>query len=149
MRSFSRQVTVLPNMMLMDYDIQLSGLSPNVLALAAAGTVWVVYKVAKAAHSRSKATKLLGPPSPSLVFGITRHLTMDNSERLYEEWSEKYGNAFEIPTIMGSKRTVLFDPRAVNHYFSKDTYVYVHSADRKKFIKQLVSLSIHIGGFSY
>jgi len=115
---------------------------PKVLAVAAAGAAWLIYRLSKAAGGRSKETKLRGPPSPSWIFGVTRHITMDNSSAIYEEWSEKYGVAFEIPTVMGSRRTILFDPRAVTHYFNKDTFGYVHSADRKKFIKQLAGESL-------
>lgn len=126
-------------MISMDFTLDLG---PKVLAVAAAGAAWLIYRLSKAAGGKSKETKLLGPPSPSWIFGVTRHLTMDSSCALYEEWSEKYGVAFEIPTVMGSRRTILFDPRAVTHYFNKDTFGYVHSADRKKFIKQLVSLIV-------
>lgn len=115
-------------------------IGPKVLALLATGAAWLTYRAFNAILSKSKATKLRGPPSPSWIFGVTRHLTMDNSCALYEEWLAKYGVAFKIPTVLGSSRTILFDARAITHYFNKDTVGYVHPPDRSRFIKQIVSL---------
>ena len=125
---------------LSDYSTQYDA---KIFAVTAAGVAWLLYTVAKAARSTSKATKLCGPPSPSWVFGMTRHITMDNSEFIYEEWCKKYGVAFEIPTVLGSKRVIISDPKAMTHFFSKDTYGYAHPVDRGRFIKQIVSFLLN------
>lgn len=46
---------------------------------------------------------------------------------LYEAWEVEYGSVFTIPWTPGQDRIVLADPKAVAHFFARDTLTYVQS----------------------
>ncbi|KAL4079875.1 cytochrome P450 [Scleroderma yunnanense] len=43
---------------------------------------------------------------------------------MYEAWYEEYGAAYEIPLTLGQKRIVLCDPKALVHFFGRDSSSY-------------------------
>ncbi|KAG6333009.1 hypothetical protein ID866_6077 [Astraeus odoratus] len=75
---------------------------------------------------RLRATDLRGPSSRSIIFGVGEDL-LDSSDpgAVYEAWAREYGGVYEIPMALGERRTVLCDPKAITHFFSKDTSTYV------------------------
>ncbi|KAI6040779.1 cytochrome P450 [Pisolithus marmoratus] len=87
----------------------------------------LVLRVAiQATRKKSRKTKLRGPKSPSLLFGVGKEIFKSpDMGAMFEEWSKEYGVAYEIPMMFGQKRTVLCDPKAVAHLFTKDTWSYV------------------------
>ncbi|KIM65582.1 hypothetical protein SCLCIDRAFT_22490 [Scleroderma citrinum Foug A] len=44
---------------------------------------------------------------------------------IYEEWMKEYGVAFEVPAALGQKTIMLFDPRALQHYYKRETWTYI------------------------
>ncbi|KAJ7059595.1 cytochrome P450 [Mycena amicta] len=91
-------------------------------------------------HSQGplKLTILNGPQSASYFYGASRTLARsDDHGELFEEWSKLYGPVFQIPTAFGGRRTVILDPRAVNHFYSRERSVYVKSKLSRAVISNL------------
>ncbi|KAF7324444.1 Cytochrome P450 [Mycena venus] len=97
----------------------------DVLILAA--SFWLVTKVVRRITSRSsQGTKLNGPPSESLLFGLNRKVVgAPDSGLLYQEWAARYGPVFEIPTAFRGRKVILCDPKAVNHFYSMERTIYI------------------------
>ena len=129
-----RPIPPSPTIMLTVFGIELGSID---LALAAAG-IWLVHKLSQTIRTRTRTTKLLGPPASSWLLGVSREVFQGDSGTILESWSDKYGVAFQIPTSLGSRRTVLFDPRAIAHFYSKETFGYVQNSFTKKAIANIV-----------
>ncbi|KAJ7165645.1 cytochrome P450 [Mycena crocata] len=99
----------------------------DILILAAG--LWLVAKIVRRVANRSAhGTTLNGPPRPSLLFGVSRLVFQsDDSGILFQDWAAKYGPVFQIPTAFGGRRTILCDPKAVNHFYSMERSIYVKS----------------------
>ena len=89
--------------------------------------------------AKPKTTLLNGPRSPSWLFGVLREVSDDIAGDLYEKWADQYGSAYCVPGALGSKRVVLFDPRAISHFFARDSYGYIHQENRRRVMEQHVS----------
>ncbi|KAG7096289.1 hypothetical protein E1B28_003736 [Marasmius oreades] len=88
--------------------------------------------------TKSISTPLKGPPSKSRIFGVTQDPQFfTDSGALYEEWGAKYGSVYTIPMILGRKKTVLLDPKAISNFYVKETSVYVGTPFSKKFIARI------------
>ncbi|PPQ76663.1 hypothetical protein CVT26_013956 [Gymnopilus dilepis] len=89
--------------------------------------------------SRTNATKLLGPPNPSLIFGALPMILKapGHASDLYNTWIQTYGPAFRVPGPMGSSRIMIFDPRAITHFYSKETFTYVQTKFTKIFVANI------------
>ncbi|KAG8214369.1 cytochrome P450 [Butyriboletus roseoflavus] len=84
-------------------------------------------------------TQLRGPPSESFLYGVDKHiLDAENSGDVYETWAQEYGPVYAIPSIWGNKRIVLNDPKAIAHFYSKDTWTYIHIPIHRKTIANLL-----------
>ncbi|KAL0948964.1 hypothetical protein HGRIS_009067 [Hohenbuehelia grisea] len=105
------------------------------LLLAAA---WAVsFVLIKVFRRDSGATPLRGPPSPSRFFGYSRVLTeSQDSAAVYGEWAAQYGPVFRIPAILGSYKILLCDPKALAHFYSKETFTYVQTGFSRIFIEK-------------
>ncbi|KAG5634681.1 hypothetical protein H0H81_001121 [Sphagnurus paluster] len=85
---------------------------------------FVFLRLAKLARKR-RTTRLPGPPSTSLIFGVTRDIVQgEDSGAVYEEWEKQYGAVYAIPSKLGSREIVLCDPKAIAHYYAGDTFTY-------------------------
>lgn len=116
---------------------------PNIRALDAlvlAVGAWTVYKLLQAWRTRAKTTTLPGPPSESWLFGVSRQVFNGDSGVLYEQWSKEYGPVFQVPGVMGQRRTVITDPKALAHFFGKQGVGYVNSQFAKTAIANLVRI---------
>ncbi|OAX33612.1 cytochrome P450 [Rhizopogon vinicolor AM-OR11-026] len=90
--------------------------------------LWALVKVLRAARWRMKTTQLRGPPSTSIIYGVSRDLVASTkSGAMYEHWAEEYGVAYNIPTVLGRSAIVLCDPKAIAHFYARDTWTYVHT----------------------
>ncbi|KAI6040775.1 cytochrome P450 [Pisolithus marmoratus] len=88
--------------------------------------VWVLRVAIHATRKKPRKTRLRGPKSPSLWFGVGKELfESPDMGAMFEAWSKEYGMAYEIPMLCGGTRTVLCDPKAVAYLFTKDTWSYV------------------------
>ncbi|KAG6819098.1 hypothetical protein H0H92_002338, partial [Tricholoma furcatifolium] len=70
-------------------------------------------------------TPLNSPKGKSYILGLIGDLSeLPALSLLYEKCEKMYGSVFAVPGPMGSKAVVLCDPKAVAHFFSKDTETY-------------------------
>jgi len=46
---------------------------------------------------------------------------------MYERWATEYGVAYMIPSVLGQTRVVLYDPRAIAHFYARETWIYVQT----------------------
>ena len=104
-----------------------------VIALLLIGLVF------KRSLSKQESLPLDGPPRKNKIFGYQQEL-MDaaNPGRLHEEWAAEYGPVYKVPTMFGSERMVILDPKAVTQFYSKETTVYVRSKFERSGIEAFV-----------
>ncbi len=89
-------------------------------------------------------TPLLGPPSSSWLLGASKTLAdSDDKVRIYQQWAIQYGHVYRITGIFGSSEIILCDPKAVAHFYSKETLTYVRPAAIRLFISTFVGLIEH------
>ncbi|KAK7448083.1 hypothetical protein VKT23_013840 [Stygiomarasmius scandens] len=114
------------------YALKLS----DVLFIALA--IWLVSKLISRARRDLHLTPLKGPPRQSLLFGVLKYVNQaPDSGAVYEEWASKYGLVYQIPGVLGSKRVVLMDPKAVAHFYARETTTYVQTGMAKSFITRM------------
>lgn len=105
--------------------------------------LFVSYKLVKTfvtRKSNARLPKLKGPPNTSLLYGRLLEVNKSNDRgTTYAEWAGKYGDVFEIPAQLGGRHIIIFDPKAIAHFLSKDTFTYIGSNFSKAFIKRFVS----------
>ncbi|KAH9887704.1 cytochrome P450 [Cubamyces lactineus] len=112
--------------MIIPSDLQSAIPGWNIFLIGAA--LYLVYKVGKSYASRSRATPLSGPPSPSWIFGIRKGDGNDPSgAALYEEWAAQYGSVYRVPAPFGSTRVIVMDPKAISHFYTLETFTYVQT----------------------
>ena len=93
---------------------------------SAALATFLVYKVVAELCGKAPTTRLVGPPSPSLIYGVAKDTTeSDDPGSIYEEWVKEYGVAFEVPFALGQRMIMLFDPKALQHYYTRETWTYI------------------------
>ncbi|KAJ7914059.1 cytochrome P450 [Mycena leptocephala] len=100
---------------------------------------WVAIKlVCGLANRKARRTKLNGPPSDSFIFGISRRMAQStDGSLLFQGWAAEYGPVFRLPTAFGGHKTILCDPKAVNHFYSMERSVYVKSKLGRAVIESL------------
>jgi len=90
--------------------------------------LWAFVKVLRALRWRLKTTQLRGPPRTSLIYGVSHDLaSSQDSGGMYERWATEYGMAYMIPSVLGQTRIVLCDPRAIAHFYARETWTYVRT----------------------
>lgn len=97
-------------------------------------------------------TQLAGPPSTSLLFGVTKRISdmhesgkfCEDAGKLYWEWAEQYGPVYRIPAAFGFEKIVLCDPKAIQHFYSHETVGYVYTKMMRRAVENLVSYSINL-----
>ncbi|KAI9464900.1 cytochrome P450 [Boletus coccyginus] len=116
-------------------------------ATVASAAVWALLRFLRTSHRQLRTTQLRGPPSESFLYGVgKRILDPDNAGAAYEEWVREYGPVFTAPSTLGSDRIVLCDPKAIAHFYSKDTWTYIQTPLTKKLLESSVGkglLSVH------
>ncbi|KAI6040734.1 cytochrome P450 [Pisolithus marmoratus] len=76
-------------------------------------------------HS-SKGTRLRGPSSPSFLYGVAKDIIeAPDSGEIYETWVKEYGVAYEVPVALGQRAIMLFDPKALQHCYARETWTYI------------------------
>jgi hypothetical protein len=107
--------------------------------------LWVLSKVAKILRRRAKTTQLKGPPRMSWMFGVSRFLSEHkDSSLVQEQWAEQYGNVFRVPIAMGQTVVALCDPKAIQHFYSKESFTYVDSPAMKIVIERIVCVHCYL-----
>ena len=101
---------------------------------------FLVFKIVTTPRRKFSTTRLLGPPSPSFLYGVARDTAgSSDSGSIYEEWVEEYGVAFEVPAALGQKTIMLFDPKALQHYFMRDTWTYITLPSQRVIVNRSVN----------
>lgn len=78
----------------------------------------VSVKALQAFFSRNKTTNVRGPVSWNWIFGL------DGKADRYEAWAAEYGAVYSVPGMLGSSTLVLCDPKAIAHFYAKETWEY-------------------------
>ncbi|KAG1882733.1 cytochrome P450 [Suillus subluteus] len=90
--------------------------------------LWALVKVTRALRWRLKTTQLRGPPRTSFIYGVSHDVASSkDSSGMYERWAMEYGVAYMIPSVLGQTRIVLCDPRAIAHFYARETWTYVRT----------------------
>jgi hypothetical protein len=113
--------------------------------------LWAFVKVFSAVRWRMNTTQLRGPPRTSVIYGVSDDLlSSTDAATIYERWAEEYGVVYVIPAVLGQTRIVLCDPKAIAHFYARETWTYVLTPLSLAFIEGLVSRRIFlISTFSY
>ncbi|KAG0700467.1 cytochrome P450 [Suillus ampliporus] len=90
--------------------------------------LWAFVKVLKALRWRLKTTQLRGPPRSSFLYGVSNDpVSSQDSAATYERWAEEYGAVYMIPNVPGQTRIMLCDPKAIAHFYARETWTYVRT----------------------
>lgn len=99
-------------------------LNPAGLPLCAVVAL-LLYQIFRALRRRRRSTPLRGPPSQSFLWGIRKYMSFSSDTiDMFEQWVNAYGPVFHLPSVLGSREVVLADPKALSHYYSKETTIY-------------------------
>ncbi|KAJ7728688.1 cytochrome P450 [Mycena maculata] len=85
----------------------------------------------------------LGAPGALLftsrILGLSRELAQspEDLSDIYEEWSARYGPAYEVPLAFGRNKIVITDPKALAHFYQSERSVYVKTENDKLFIDKI------------
>lgn len=83
-------------------------------------------------------TRLKGPPRKSFFqFGggyQREYIKSQDGSVMYEEWEAEHGPCFEVPWTPTQTRIVLTDPKAVAHFYARETFTYVQTKIGRQFI---------------
>jgi hypothetical protein len=84
---------------------------------------------------------LPGPKRESLLWGyqlvVQRH---QDPASWFRKWRSQFGPVFKVPMCLGQEFVVLCDPKAIQHFYAKDTYGYLNLMLSKEFLDVAVSL---------
>ncbi|KAI5998243.1 cytochrome P450 [Pisolithus albus] len=112
-------------------------------AAAAIATIWALRRALRVAQRTFRTTRLRGPPRTNLAFGVSRQIIESaDAAALYEAWAGKYGAVYEVPTTLGGRKIMISDPRALTHYFSKETWSYVLTSETRLIIRRTLGPGI-------
>ena len=136
------------------YDqVRVATRSVTVLGVAAViAVIWTLRVAVKTARRKVKTTSLRGPPRTNLIYGASKEL-FESSDvgPIYEHWAKEYGPVYEVPTTLGGSKTVLCDPKAIAHFYVRETWSYVQLPSSRRFLQrtvghftQLVRHSFHV-----
>lgn len=101
--------------------------------------VWAISAAIRALRKQSRTTKLRGPKGSGLLFGVSKELfESPDTGSMFEAWSKEYGVAYELPMLLGQKRIILCDPKAVAYLFSRDTRSYVGTPGHKAAVARTI-----------
>lgn len=92
-------------------------------------------------RQRKRATRIRGPQSPSWLFGFAN--TVNSAAiitELYEHWAREYGPVYKVPHVLGLSRVILWDPKAISHFFARDTWLYNQTPFNKAAVRTIVCL---------
>lgn len=94
-----------------------------------------------------RATRIRGPPSPGWAFGFAKiMLESTTTTELYERWAREYGPVYKVPGVFGQPKVILWDPKAISHFFARDTWLYNQTPFNKIAVRTTVC---HFTLYSY
>ncbi|KAI6147911.1 cytochrome P450 [Pisolithus tinctorius] len=105
--------------------------------LAGIAGILVLRSTLRAVRRKLKTTSLRGPPGTHPVFGASKDLfEAPDTGEIFETWAEEYGVAYEVPTSFGGTKIMLCDPRALAHYYARETLTYVLTDSARVFLER-------------
>ena len=115
--------------------------SNTAIYVSAALATVLLFKLVNISRRKVSTTRLLGPQSPSFLYGVAKD-TMESSDpgSIYEEWMDEYGVAFEVPAALGRKTIMLLDPKALQHYYVRETWTYTALPSARAALHRTVSV---------
>ncbi|KAG1818504.1 cytochrome P450 [Suillus subaureus] len=72
----------------------------------------------------------------------TVDLRQSDSATVYEHWAQEYGVVYMIPSVLGQTRIVLADPRAIAHFYARESWTYVQTPLSLALIENLVGRGV-------
>jgi hypothetical protein len=90
-------------------------------------------------RQRNRATRIRGPQNPSWLFGFAH--TVNSAAiitDLYERWAIEYGPVYKVPHVLGLSKVILWDPKAISHFFARDTWLYNQTPFNKAVVRTIV-----------
>ena len=107
----------------------------------ACATVWTLLRWFRTSRQRLRTTRLRGPPSENFFYGVGARIhDAEDSGAIYGAWAQEYGGVYTVPSTLGSRRIVLCDPKAIAHFYARETWTYIQIPFTKK------SLAISVRG---
>ena len=101
--------------------------------------LWAFVKLIRMSRRRVHTTRVRGPPSPSFTYGVGKILMeAEDPASIYESWAREYGGVYELPSTLGMRRIVLYDPKAITHFYAKESWTYGRTPMAKKAIENSV-----------
>ena len=102
-------------------------------AAIACTALWAFVKLICMSRRQVHTTRLRGPPSPSFTYGVGKILMeAEDPASIYESWAREYGGAYEVSSTLGVRRIVLYDPKAITHFYAKESWTYARTPVAKK-----------------
>ena len=83
---------------------------------------WTLRSAYLMIDKRPGATRLRGPSGG--FFGAEKIFFESYSGNVHEAWYKEYGPVYEIPMALGQRKIVLGDPKAIAHFFGKNSWTY-------------------------
>ncbi|KAJ7351994.1 cytochrome P450 [Mycena albidolilacea] len=102
-------------------------------------TSGVIFYVLLRHIGRRRSTRLQGPCTSNIFLGVIPQLmnALDSGD-LYEIWAAQFGSVFSIPTILGSRRIVITDPKSIAHLAARETYGYVGTPQARRLLVKIL-----------
>ncbi|KAI6026700.1 cytochrome P450 [Pisolithus microcarpus] len=108
--------------------------------IAATSIVLIAFRVVR--HS-SKGTRLRGPSNPSFLYGVAKDIIKASDPgEIYETWVKEYGVAYEVPVALGQRAIMLFDPKALQHCYARETWTYIALPSVRATLRQVTGKGI-------
>ncbi|KAG6375283.1 cytochrome P450 [Boletus reticuloceps] len=102
-------------------------------AAIACATIWILLQLLRTYCRRLRTTQLRGPPNESFLYGVGQRIrSARDAGALYEAWAQEYGPVYAIPSTLGTQRIMLCDPKAIAHFYSKESRTYIQTPFNKK-----------------
>ncbi|KAH7921992.1 cytochrome P450 [Leucogyrophana mollusca] len=115
-------------------------------AVAIFAVSWVLVTVVQRARRYLKATNLRGPPRQNFLFGFQKDLNESKDPgALYEQWAQDYGSVYRLPSALGNSKVVLCDPKAIAHFYARESFTYVLTPLNKVFSDMLLGKGSLLG----
>ena len=109
-------------------------------AAVACTAVWAFVKLIRMSRQRLHTTRLRGPPNPSFLYGVGMTLMhSDDPASLYESWAREYGSVYTVPSTMSVNRIILYDSKALAHYYAKESWSYGQAPMLKRILERTAS----------
>jgi len=121
-------------------EVRVAARSATVLdAAAVIVVIWALHAAVLAARRKFKTTSLRGPPRTNLIYGASKDLfESSDTGSIFEQWAEEYGPVYQVPTTLGGNKIVLCDPKAIAHYYARETWTYDLLPSSRRFAQRTV-----------